>query len=1035
MRKLVDDIAEDEDDPDADDEDYDDEAEEDDTGDFVDKGDADDADGRSRKPGKARLPRGGLIAEDDTLHLTLDQQREQEEADRLVKDIESRYGGPDGDEEIDLDDMGDYDEYEDEEGGGAAGAAGGSAAILPSIRDPKLWLIRCDPGTEEQMCLTLLQRFLSKAESRDDALFISSAFTTPASRGYVYVEADKEVHVKRAIRGLRALKWWRLQLIPINQMVNAVKFTDAVPVISRGQWVRVKGGLYKGDLAQVVLLSDQNTIITVRLIPRLDIAKLEEQPEPGRKRPRAFQRYSAAERPPQSLFNAKELKQRGIDVESKDDHSSDHRRYFVLRGNRYRRGYLYKDMRYDGLIVDNVQPTADEADRFLASVKDADDDGYDEDDDADIPPVQPAAAASKKASAAHFSIGDHVIVSSGAMRNITGRITSLSQSHCSIQPDAGQPIAMAVDLMLKEIRKFFRLGDHVKVVGGQYKDETGMVTQLQRETDSLCIYSDTSLREIVALAADVIESSEVSSGRDSLGSFSLHDLVQLSDNLVAVITKVEVASFKVLTQRGVNMTVRLQEIGQRRSSKFAAALDSQHNQLGRDDVVTVISGESKGRQGTVKHIYRHFLFLFSRQQQESSGMFVVPAKQVLLVGQTARKQQQLVPQSPQIGLGYEAGPGAGAAAADVKAGTMGPPAPRRRLGERHPLMGKSVVITGGPYKSFMGIVLEASELSCKVELHAMARKVIVNIGDVREKSSMPAMGGAQAAGAGAGRDYFIGGQTPLLGSRTPAYDIAGQTPAHDAFAGSQTPAYGGSTPSRDAWSAQTPARVWDEEGGGGVDEDVAEEWQQDYHQTPVPHTPSGVKTPLGRVDDDDEKEDDSRAAAAAAGRRAPRTPITPGTPVPRLPLTPAPQDEYATPNTPMQRQEQKGEDDDEGGSAASSSSHPLLPVGAKVVNTQDRSVGTIVSHTADGGVRVHLDEGVKGSSVVIGRQSLPSLQAVQPEKGDSVIVVSGEANVGQVGSLIGINHASGEAIVNVDGDIQILPVATLCKCDTTLLKT
>ena len=245
--KLIDDIADDDDDPDADDDDFD----IDNPDDFDDAADiiADDepADpSQPRRVGKARMPRGGTIEDDDTMHLSLDQRRDQEEAERLVRELDERYGGADGADDIDLNDIDDYDDYDMEAGGG-----GGVA--IPSIKDPKLWLIRCDPGTEDQMCLALLQRYVNKQAS-DDPLFIHSAFTTPASKGYIYIEADKEVHVKRAIRGLRAIKWWKMQLLPITQMVSAVKFTDDVPTIRVGQWVRLKSGVYRGDVGQVYQL-------------------------------------------------------------------------------------------------------------------------------------------------------------------------------------------------------------------------------------------------------------------------------------------------------------------------------------------------------------------------------------------------------------------------------------------------------------------------------------------------------------------------------------------------------------------------------------------------------------------------------------------------------------------------------------------------------------------------------------------------------------------------------------------------------------
>jgi len=1007
--KLIDDIAEDEDDPDADDEDFDiDNPDDLDDPDLIAAEDDDAADpSQPRRPGKARMPRGATIEEDDTMHLTLDQRREQEEAERLVRELDERYGGEDGAEDIDLNDMDDYDEYDME------GGTGGGVAI-PSIKDPKLWLIRCDPGTEDLMCLTLLQRYANKQGS-DDPLFIHSAFTTPASKGYIYVEADKEVHVKRAIRGLRAIKWWKMQLLPITQMVSAVKFTDDVPTIRVGQWVRVKSGVYRGDVGQVYQLTDQNTNVTVKLVPRVDYTAISEQMRTGAKRRRP-PTYSAADRPAATLFSEAELREKCGSEAVKSllqtqKHPRDHKMYHFLGTQRFRHGFTYKDMKFTGLYIDNIQPTADELDRFQTRARD-DDLDYDASDD--IEAIQPTATSNgRSATSTQLAIGDHVIVSSGAMKNITGRITSLNKQHVTLQPDSNQPIAMPLDLMLKEIKKFFRLGDHVKVVGGVYRDETGMVTQVLVGSDELSVYSDTGLREIVVSTQDVIESSEVSSGRESLGNFQMYDMVQLNDQTVAVITKVEVASFRVITQRGTTMTVKLQEIGRRRNSKFAAALDGASNQVGKDDVVTVNSGEHRGKQGTIRHIYRHFLFLFSRSVIDNAGIFVVPAKQATLVGQYFRTKPAAIPQSPHVGGGGEGG-----TEADTK--LMGPPAARggmqRRMGDRHPMLGKTVVITGGPYKSFMGIVIDVTELNVKVELHALARKVIVNIGEVREKSSMTPSTAASASSSS--RDYFLSSQTPLLGNRTPAYELGSQTPAHDAFAGSQTPAYGASTPSREAWSAQTPARSWSEGGEGEGEDEVGEEWRQDYHMTPVPHTPSNVKTPNARLDDDDdeEKEEDK----SSHGRRVPRTPITPATPMTRVPLTPAPHDDYATPHTPMQQRRDETTDDDDSAAAATTTT---LPVGARIL-TADGTPGVVTQRTADGGVRLQLD----GKGVVqIGRGAVGALQRVAPEKGDTVVVVSGEVFVGQLGSVIGINQNSGECILNLGGDIEVLSTSVLCK--------
>ena len=59
-------------------------------------------------------------------------------------------------------------------------------------------------------------------KSSDQPLFICSAFITPACSGMIYVEAEKEAHVKQAIKGLTYVYNSRIALVPIKAMVQAV---------------------------------------------------------------------------------------------------------------------------------------------------------------------------------------------------------------------------------------------------------------------------------------------------------------------------------------------------------------------------------------------------------------------------------------------------------------------------------------------------------------------------------------------------------------------------------------------------------------------------------------------------------------------------------------------------------------------------------------------------------------------------------------------------------------------------------------------
>ena len=78
----------------------------------------------------------------------------------------------------------------------------------------------------------------------------------------------------QAIANLRFVYGRKILLVPIKEMVQALTVQKKTIDLKRGQWVRVKRGIYKGDLAQVLGTGDQQTEVLAKLIPRVDLAKI-----------------------------------------------------------------------------------------------------------------------------------------------------------------------------------------------------------------------------------------------------------------------------------------------------------------------------------------------------------------------------------------------------------------------------------------------------------------------------------------------------------------------------------------------------------------------------------------------------------------------------------------------------------------------------------------------------------------------------------------------------------------------------------------
>lgn len=113
-------------------------------------------------------------------------------------------------------------------------------------------MIKCRPGHERELILSLMQKFVDLESEPDRRLLIQSAIAPDHLHGTIYVEAEKEAHVRAAINGLHNLISWKVKLVPINEMTDVLKVPPKEYQLQKGSWVRVKRGVYAGDIAQVV---------------------------------------------------------------------------------------------------------------------------------------------------------------------------------------------------------------------------------------------------------------------------------------------------------------------------------------------------------------------------------------------------------------------------------------------------------------------------------------------------------------------------------------------------------------------------------------------------------------------------------------------------------------------------------------------------------------------------------------------------------------------------------------------------------------
>lgn len=664
--------------------------------------------------------------------------------------------------------------------------------LLPSVDDPSIWGVRCKPGKERDVVLNIQKRVEQRPPGTRHGLKIISAFERGKTMtGYVYVEARRQAEVMEALDGLLDVyPKTKMILVPVKEMPDLLRVKKSEE-LNPGDWVRIKRGKYQGDLAQIEEVETNGLEVTVRLVPRLDYGLNEDLQAPvDVKRKRFGAASNTTARPPQRLFSEAEAsKKHGRHLVGTSNLSGKSWNYM---GDTYVDGFLIKEMKIQHLTTTGVNPRLEEVTMFARGS---------EDGAANLDLASLANTLKNAVAEDAYRPGDQVEVYKGEQQGIVGKTVATRGDIITLEVTEGDMKGQTIDAPVKTLRKRFREGDHVKVIGGsRYQNELGMVVQVKG--DSVTILSDMSMEEITVFSKDLRLSTE--SGVDGkLGTFDVHDLVQLDAITVACIIQVDRESLRVIDQNGSVRNVLPSRIASKIAiRKDAVATDRNGAEIRHGDTVREMYGEQ--RSGVIMHIHRSFLFLHNKSQTENTGVIVVRTTNVVTV--SAKGGRATGPDLSRMNPAMMQRPPQGSA--------MPPP----RVG-RDRLIGKTVGITKGSYKGLIGIVRETTEDLVRVELHTKGTKVMVPRTGVVVKD--PVTGQTVDMGRGGGPRVPGGPGGPPLqsgwsGSRTPMAAMDSRTPAWGGSLSSRTPAWGGSAASGSrtpAWKADGSRTAY---GGGGM---------------------------------------------------------------------------------------------------------------------------------------------------------------------------------------------------------------------------
>ncbi|KAH6615772.1 hypothetical protein B0J18DRAFT_451801 [Chaetomium sp. MPI-SDFR-AT-0129] len=655
--------------------------------------------------------------------------------------------------------------------------------LLPSVDDPGIWAVRCKEGKERDVVFSIMRRIEERAGGKDEVP-ITAAFErggpNSVMKGYIYVEARRQNDIMIALDGvLDVYPRSKMILVELKDMPDLLRVVKT-PNLEPGAWVRLKKpAKHAGDLAQVVDVTENGLEARVRFIPRLDYGVRDDSITADGKRKRPGM---PGPRPPQRLFSEIEARKR----QPRYIQGNPQTNTWTYMGEDFENGFQVKDIKIQQLDVKDVNPTLEEVTKFASGSEDGT-------ENLDLK----ALAASLKDSNTNVAYvpGDVIEVYEGEQRGVVGKAINVQGDIVTLRVSEGDLAGQTIEVPNKGLRKRFREGDHVKVIGGsRFRDEVGMIVKIVE--DRVTLLTDQTHTEVTVFSKDLREASDIG-GQGSLGQYSLLDLVQLDPTTVACIVKVDRESMVVLDQNGDTRQVMPSQIANKLPKRrTAVAADRNGSEIRLDDVVREYGGQQ--RQGKIIHIHRSYIFLHSNATTENAGVFVTRAGNVNTI---AAKGGRVTNQNT--------GPDLTAMNPALKRNPAQNQMPPPKTFGRDRALGQTVSIRRGGYKGLMGIVKDTTDTSARVELHGKNKIINIPKNDLIFKDKITGKTidiysrGGRGGFGGPGRGGFSGdrmggSRTPMGaagGERTPAWGASKSTARTPAWgraeaSGSRTPAWG-----------------------------------------------------------------------------------------------------------------------------------------------------------------------------------------------------------------------------------------------------
>eukprot|EP00477_Mikrocytos_mackini_P001132 GAHX01001214.1.p1 GENE.GAHX01001214.1~~GAHX01001214.1.p1 ORF type:complete len:712 (-),score=167.50 GAHX01001214.1:70-2205(-) len=464
---------------------------------------------------------------------------------------------------------------------------------LPRMGDARAFLIRCKAG-KETLAMTMLARKICKGPDRTHHP-IHNIYMNNPRQGYFYIEAKKIVDVIEALKGIPFIQNRDAPiLVPLVEVSRTFTQPKSTMELSPGAFAIVKGGLYSGDIAQVISKNIEQQKYEVRLVPRIDLESLIGK---NKKETRGTQSKS---KPMRRLITDKDLQKHSIEYRATRN-ITDGFTYYLVKGKKLREGFLY--IKLSGGRLESINsPDAEETKEFIS------DDSYINEKQRNTKNVD----KDKPKTISVINIGDRVRVASGEKQNLEGVV-------CKIEKDVGflkiENAESLVEVKLNLLQKAFKENDAVVVLQGKYKNREGLVLSQDFKNEQLKIFDG---KEIIVTGFSNVTSSlnklnKVKSIAKKVGTtmdLPIGKIIQYEEGKCGIILEETYSDLqKILTMEGERVRVEKSSLKPLKTFDNPMVFGMDGKKIKIRNIIRVNRGPYVGLVGTVFWVYRDHVFV------------------------------------------------------------------------------------------------------------------------------------------------------------------------------------------------------------------------------------------------------------------------------------------------------------------------------------------------------------------------------------------------------------------------------------------